>query len=133
MSEIIIRLPGKPEKVGRLSDGIYRIGSSPAAHIQLSLPEVSSRHALLAVRGSEVTLEDAGSTNGTFLDNKRVGTSAVPVNSGAVIRIGSAEIIIRLRSEQEAPISPPSPGVALSPPGAGVSVSLPIKAGQGIA
>jgi two-component system cell cycle response regulator len=58
----------------RLSPGAtIEIGRSP--HVALSLPEVlslSRKHARLRYAGSEVTLEDLGSTNGTYINGKPV-------------------------------------------------------------
>ncbi len=95
MYEIVIKLPGKPETTGKLMPGTYRIGSSPAAHIQIELPEVSNRHAALIVRENQVLVEDLGSTNGTRLDEKPVSGGPVTVRPGGVIHIGQATITVR--------------------------------------
>ena len=103
MFEIIIKLPNKPETIGRLAPGVYRIGSSPASHIQLSRPEVSNRHAVLHVTDERVLVVDAGSTNGTFVDGKRlVPDKEVILEPGAVIGIGN-EVQLQLRARGVAP------------------------------
>ena len=91
MFEIVIRIPDRPETVGRLAPGVYRIGSSPACHIQIHLPDVSSRHAILTVTSDEAFIEDAGSTNGTLLNGAALRAGAkVPLTHGSVIRIAHA-------------------------------------------
>lgn len=103
MYEIIIKLPGKTETVGKLLPGTYRIGKSPASHIQIDRPEVSGRHALLTVEASRVMVEDVGSTNGTFLDKQKLHGDAVPVSAEQVIHVGEATIRIRRQGQVETP------------------------------
>ena len=72
MYNILIQRPDEDEKTGQLIPGTYRIGKSPASHIQIDRPEVSSRHAVLHVKDNQLILVDAGSTNGTFLNGTRL-------------------------------------------------------------
>ena len=83
--EVIIRLPNRPETVGRLVPGTYRIGSSPAAHIQINLDDVSPRHCLLTVKDGQLRIQDAGSKSGTFVDGVRIGSDPTPIAPGATI------------------------------------------------
>ena len=48
---------------------------------------VSRRHALIRSDGRQVTVEDAGSTHGTYLAGRRV-TAAVFIQRGDVIQVG---------------------------------------------
>jgi type VII secretion-associated serine protease mycosin len=48
---------------------------------------VSRRHALIRTDGRQVTVEDAGSSHGTYLAGRRVVT-AVPIQRGDVIQVG---------------------------------------------
>jgi len=73
MFELLIREPGKPEQTRKLVPGAYRIGSSPASHLQLARPEVSGRHAQLIVSDFDVKVLDCGSSNGTLLNDREVG------------------------------------------------------------
>jgi len=73
----------------------YAIGGSGAligrgedcAVMLLGDGSVSRRHALIRSDGRQVTVEDAGSTHGTYLAGRRV-TVAVPVQRGDVIQVG---------------------------------------------
>jgi pSer/pThr/pTyr-binding forkhead associated (FHA) protein len=60
-----------------LLPGTNEIGARPPAAIVLSRPEVSSRHASIDCRREadglwRITLLDRGSTNGTYVNGKRV-------------------------------------------------------------
>lgn len=67
------------------------IGRSLESDIALNDNFMSSQHALLELRGDEWFLEDAGSTNGTFVNGFEV-RDATPVNYGDVVRVGRVEL-----------------------------------------
>ncbi len=48
------------------------VGRDPACAVSVIDPEVSRKHARLAWQGEDFTLEDLGSTNGTFVNGKRI-------------------------------------------------------------
>jgi pSer/pThr/pTyr-binding forkhead associated (FHA) protein len=64
---------------------------------------VSRRHAHIFVKAGEPFVEDLGSTNGTFVDGKRVGETAVPLQDGASLAFGGNHFayIVGLRRETE--------------------------------
>jgi Inner membrane component of T3SS, cytoplasmic domain len=63
------------------------IGRADDASIMLADDYVSNHHARLVPRGTEWLIEDTGSTNGTFVgDKKLTGAAVVPV--GGRVRIG---------------------------------------------
>lgn len=62
------------------------IGRAEESSIRLLGEGVSRHHAELLREGSALTLRDAGSRNGTFLDGRRVAHAAV--REGGVLRIG---------------------------------------------
>jgi hypothetical protein len=49
--------------------------------ILLDDPECSREHAVLEIRGARITLTDLESTNGTFVDGKRIDQTAMDRNS----------------------------------------------------
>ena len=73
-----------------------RIGRQPGIEIELPFPAVSSQHARL-FRGplpGDWWVEDLGSTNGTWLDGRRLGfRSPVPIRAGQRLRIATTEIV----------------------------------------
>src|SRR5262249_37393577 len=84
-------------KTSQLSEGDNLIGRDPRSRVWLDAPGVSRRHATIRVdSGSRrVTLEDLGSTNGTFLRGARVDTE-VALSDGDVIQVGAVDLTMRL-------------------------------------
>ena len=82
------------------------IGRDPVSGIWIDAPGVSRRHARMRVKSGEssvvATIEDLGSTNGTFVDNARV-TGPVALDDAQSIRIGDARLTFRTRSKVNAP------------------------------
>jgi pilus assembly protein CpaF len=95
MYEIIIKVTEKEESTGKLVPGVYRIGSSPASHIQIERPAVSSRHAQFIVSESSIKVADMGSSNGTTIDGIPVGEEPVEADVGAIVKIGDIEIELK--------------------------------------
>lgn len=63
------------------------IGRDPECNLQLDDGYVSTQHARIAARGDDFFVEDAGSTNGTFVNRKRI-TSPTLVRRGDTVQIG---------------------------------------------
>src|SRR5476651_775272 len=62
---------------------------------------VSRRHAHIFMKAGVPFVEDLGSTNGTFVDGKRLGETAVPLQDGAALAFGGNHFayIVGLRRE----------------------------------
>lgn len=67
---------------------VLTIGRDPKCDLALDYPMVSWQHARLARVGNQITVEDLGSTNGTFVNGQPV-KGVVTVNPGDVIGLGS--------------------------------------------
>lgn len=80
-----ISLDGRPIMIGRADDSTLVLDDDYA----------STRHARIALRGTDWYVEDLGSTNGTYLDRAKV-TAPLRVPLGVPIRIGKT--VIELRS-----------------------------------
>ncbi len=77
-------------RVGRwiqLGQTPVTIGRDPQLDITLAGKDISRRHLLATVTNRGVVVEDLGSTNGSFVDGKRVVTRAT-LDVGSVLRIG---------------------------------------------
>ena len=72
---------------GREMAVAWTIGADPACDIVVNLPMVSGRHCRLTREGDGFLLEDLGSTNGTFVDGRRIA-GEVRVARGDAIRLG---------------------------------------------
>jgi pSer/pThr/pTyr-binding forkhead associated (FHA) protein len=70
------------------------IGRSSASDLVISDEFASNMHAKLVRVGDEWVLQDLNSTNGTYLDGKRV-TTPMTMSPGATIRIGTTTFDLR--------------------------------------
>lgn len=78
-----------PETSFQILNGSVSIGRSSASDIVLSGDDYASgRHARLTSHGGLLYVEDSGSTNGTFV-NERRAVGATPLHAGDTMRIGS--------------------------------------------
>ena len=86
--------------------GDMSIGRDPDSDIWLDAPGVSRRHARLRVgaagHAARATIEDLGSTNGTFVEGRRV-TAPMPLDDAQSVRIGDATLTFRTRATTNAP------------------------------
>lgn len=64
-------------KVFRIDKPRVVLGRGAGCDIQLTDSEVSRRHAMLEIRGDEVSIRDLGSTNGTFVDGVKVNQASL--------------------------------------------------------
>jgi hypothetical protein len=73
------------------------LGRSSDNDLCLSYPNVSKVHAVLVMnRESKLLIADTGSTNGTFVNDKRLATGeAFQIDEGDNIRIGDVELKIK--------------------------------------
>lgn len=70
------------------------IGRNPGSDLMISDEFASNMHAKLVLVGDEWVLQDLNSTNGTYLDGKKV-TTPVTMRAGATIRIGTTTFDLR--------------------------------------
>ena len=68
--------------------GELTIGRAAGCQITLDDSYVSQLHARVFIRDSVLYVEDLGSTNGTYLNTRKV-TSAVPLQRGDKLKVGS--------------------------------------------
>jgi len=87
----------------------YVIGRNPESDIVVNEARVSWRHAVLRIEGATWLLEDAGSTNGTFLGAQRV--QRVEIKEDCVLRLGHPEDGQRVWCS---PAPPPRPATQIA-------------------
>ena len=88
-----IRIPGKEPMRYEMTGDVATIGHQRGNTVTLSGdPGLSRTHCRIRSAGKGFVLEDAGSTNGTRLNGRRI-TGAEPLCSGDRIGIGSTEIV----------------------------------------
>ncbi len=70
------------------------IGRSSQADVGLLDPEVSRRHAQFDFNRGVIYLSDLGSSNGTFLNGKRLKNEGIEVRPGDDIDVGNTRITV---------------------------------------
>ena len=75
------------------------VGRDPTAAINLVDEEVSRRHALISVDEARATVEDLGSSNGTFVDARQISDETV-LQAGQRMRVG--QTVMELRRPESA-------------------------------
>lgn len=71
------------------------IGRSSESGLVIRDDYTSSHHARLSKRGDIWTLQDLGSTNGTFLDGQRLSDKPVQAQIGTPIKVGATTFELR--------------------------------------
>jgi adenylate cyclase len=89
----------EPTREGETGDPIplgeiVTIGRSPGNNLVLPDDQISRNHALIRREGEDYLIMDLGSANGTFVNDKPV-TSATPLRTKDVIRIGESEFVFQ--------------------------------------
>ncbi len=85
---------GKGERVRLRSSG-HVIGRSEQADIPIDDPYASEFHARVGLADDAVVVTDLGSTNGTYLNGRRVGNTPTPVRKGDTVQIGKTILEVR--------------------------------------
>ncbi len=81
-----------------LASGASILGRLPEATLWIDSAGVSRRHARITVSEAGASIEDLGSTNGTYVNGERVSGER-PLSDGDEIRLGPIEIVFRAPSE----------------------------------
>jgi NADPH-dependent 2,4-dienoyl-CoA reductase/sulfur reductase-like enzyme/pSer/pThr/pTyr-binding forkhead associated (FHA) protein len=91
---------------------LTRIGRRPEMDLVLADTMVSGAHAEVRLIGEVYAVADAGSRNGTFVNEQQV-TAPTTLADGDTIRVGSTKIAFAL--PQPAPVPAPAPSVSAEP------------------
>jgi len=100
-----------------LHEGENTVGRE-ATDILLGDPSVSRRHALIILDAGKCSIEDVGSTNGTYVGGKQIQAGErVELADGVELKFGSAVVLLKM---------PPAPEAA-EPSEAGEAVEAPAE------
>jgi sigma-B regulation protein RsbU (phosphoserine phosphatase) len=95
-----------------LAEGTHLIGRADDAALKLVQPSVSRRHAEIIVEGTQASVRDLGSHNGTLLNGVKVADTS-PIKAGDVIEV--ANITFRVEGPGGAGLSMFNESVTLVP------------------
>jgi len=99
MAKLVILSEGMTGKTHELSVDKTTIGRVEDNTLQITEASVSSHHAEILLRGSDVVIKDLNSTNGTFINGEQVSGEAT-LKPGQILRLGKIEL--RLETETSA-------------------------------
>lgn len=91
----------------------YTIGRQQGSNLRLSSSEISRRHAEIFRGDNQLWIREFGSTNGTFVNRKRVAGQQ-PLNSGDIIHFGRLEFRI-YRDKTITPVEEDADDITLDP------------------
>lgn len=77
-----------------LGDAVISFGRGDDNTVRIEDDYTSTHHARVSARERGWVIEDCGSTNGTWVDRRRI-TSPTPLTPGMRVRIGRSEIAVR--------------------------------------
>jgi pSer/pThr/pTyr-binding forkhead associated (FHA) protein len=98
-----------------LSGDDLTIGRDHASMVHLNQPKVSRRHAVIERHGDGYRLRDLGSTNGTWMNDNRIGERFL--EEGDAFRIGNTRLVFKsgFDPEELTLVEPPKGSSALRP------------------
>ena len=95
------------------------IGRREDCDLRIPLAEVSRKHCKFTIDGDTLTVEDMGSSNGTYVNGERVQNAAV--QAGDTVQVGPCIFIVQINgvpSDEEIQPAAPEAGVASTDDGA---------------
>lgn len=118
---LIVRRGPQPNQIYELNKDIISLGRDITNDIVINDPEVSRHHCRLTRGGGGYTIEDLGSTNGTFINGQRL-TGARPLVGGDMVGLGETVTL-----GYESTIPAPEPGQQATMVGASAAPQLPYQ------
>jgi predicted component of type VI protein secretion system len=119
MAKLVILNQGMTGRTLELNVERVTVGRVEENTFQIADGSVSSRHAEILLRGTDIVVKDLGSTNGTFINGEKI--SEATLKPGQTLRFGQVELKIddgKPVSAQQAPAqaaSAPAPAPAPAP------------------
>lgn len=103
-ARLVFEIGAQAGEVVALEDQSLILGrESSSADVVIDDPQVSRAHARIFSQGSGYLVEDLGSTNGTFVNDRRID-SPQRLGGGDRIRLGK-EVVVRLEVTDAAPVT----------------------------
>jgi len=125
--QVFVEVPGHPPVEVKPGESI--IGRSRTAQVHIPESTVSRQHArLVAGALGEVTVEDLGSANGTYVNGRKT-EGRQKLADGDRVMVGDAEVRVRIVAPvapAEATVRMTLPPMSAPPPGAPAGAPLPV-------
>jgi hypothetical protein len=106
MSKLVILNQGMTGRTFDLNTERTTVGRVEDNSFQISDGSVSSHHAEIILRGSDIVIRDLNSTNGTFINNEKV--TEMVLKPGQTLKFGQVEMKIDDGKPVTAPPPPPA-------------------------
>lgn len=90
---VIVKEKGVTKQELNLGSGTIFIGRSPSNQVPLPDPKISRKHAAIDFKNEHYILSDLGSSNGTFVDGKKIKEHTL--EDGDEIKIGSYTLFFK--------------------------------------
>jgi predicted component of type VI protein secretion system len=90
--KLTMRQGPRPNQVFELYKEVHTIGREAGNDILINDPQVSRHHARLTLQDSQYLLEDLGSTNGSYINGRRV-TEPVLIAAGDMLGLGDTIVL----------------------------------------
>ncbi len=80
-----------------LHEGENTVGRAHDGRIVLTHASISRRHAVIRIHDGEISIKDLQSTNGTFVDGRRIGPGPVKIAAASQLQLGIVPASIACR------------------------------------
>jgi hypothetical protein len=91
---VVLRGDAKKGTTIRLRPSGHTVGRSPEADVVIDDPYASELHARVETRDGGTIVHDLGSTNGTYVNGRRIN-APTPVGRGDTVQIGKTILEVR--------------------------------------
>ncbi len=100
---VIFNRQGQKKEIP-LKEGVTVIGRRPDCDVRIPVMRVSRKHCRIILKDNKTTIQDLGSTNGTFVNDDRIMESEI--QAGDVVAIGVVKFTLKINGKPEQ-IEPP--------------------------
>src|SRR5690349_12281081 len=92
MAKLVLLSEGFTGRTHELITDKTTVGRVEDNTLQIVDPSVSSHHAEILLRGSDVVVKDLNSTNGTFIDGQQISGESPALKHGQIVRLGQIQM-----------------------------------------
>ncbi len=94
MKVVLVRFKDGERRDFPLTGDSVVLGRRPECGLRIASSDVSRQHCQLTVKGKELTIKDLGSSNGTYVNGKRVAETKL--TPGDRLAVGPAVFVIQI-------------------------------------